>query len=67
MRRLWPGAPGWCERGSSKERGTCVRNKETAVVRLDADRFGTEALAGLDGFSHLEIVHHFDRVPVERI
>lgn len=41
--------------------------KETAVIRLDADRFGPEALAGLDGFSHLEVVYHFDRVPVERI
>ncbi|MER6284062.1 SAM-dependent methyltransferase [Streptomyces sviceus] len=41
--------------------------KESAVIRLDADRFGPEALAGLDGFSHLEIVYHFDRVPVDRI
>ncbi|GLP65728.1 hypothetical protein TUSST3_23480 [Streptomyces sp. TUS-ST3] len=25
------------------------------------------AVGGLDGFSHLEVVYHFDRVPVERI
>jgi tRNA (Thr-GGU) A37 N-methylase len=24
-------------------------------------------VGGLDGFSHLEVVYHFDRVPVERI
>ncbi|MFE5298514.1 SAM-dependent methyltransferase [Streptomyces sp. NPDC056632] len=39
----------------------------TAVVRLDAARFGPEALAGLDAFSHLEVVYHFDRVPEEGI
>ncbi|MGW6391053.1 SAM-dependent methyltransferase [Streptomyces sp. NPDC055103] len=33
-----------------------------AVVRLDAASFGPEALAGLDAFSHLEVVYHFDRV-----
>ncbi|MER6981398.1 SAM-dependent methyltransferase [Streptomyces carpinensis] len=38
-----------------------------AVIRLDADRFGPDALAGLDAFSHLEVVYHFDRVPVEKI
>lgn len=40
---------------------------ETAVIRLDADRFGPEALFGLEDFSHLEVVFHFDRVPVEKI
>ena len=34
-----------------------------AVIRLDGERFGPEAVAGLDGFSHLEVVFHFDRVP----
>ncbi|GEB58241.1 SAM-dependent methyltransferase [Streptomyces gardneri] len=33
-----------------------------SVVRLDAEAFGPEALAGLDAFSHLEVVYHFDRV-----
>jgi tRNA-Thr(GGU) m(6)t(6)A37 methyltransferase TsaA len=39
----------------------------SAVIRLDAARFGPEALAGLDAFSHVEVVYHFDRVPEERI
>ncbi|MBK6018238.1 SAM-dependent methyltransferase [Streptomyces sp. MBT53] len=38
-----------------------------AVIRLDGSRFGPDALAGLDAFSHLEVVYHFDRVPVEKI
>jgi tRNA-Thr(GGU) m(6)t(6)A37 methyltransferase TsaA len=38
-----------------------------AVIRLDGDRFGPEALYGLDGFSHIEVVFHFDRVPAEKI
>ncbi|MEU4280147.1 SAM-dependent methyltransferase [Streptomyces tanashiensis] len=33
-----------------------------SIVRLDAEAFGPEALAGLDAFSHLEVVYHFDRV-----
>jgi tRNA-Thr(GGU) m(6)t(6)A37 methyltransferase TsaA len=37
-----------------------------AVIRLD-DRFGPDALAGLDAFSHVEVVYHFDRVPVEQV
>ncbi|MFJ3979692.1 SAM-dependent methyltransferase [Streptomyces sp. NPDC090021] len=41
--------------------------RETAVIRLDGGRFGPEALHGLEDFSHVEVVHHFDRVPVERI
>ena len=32
-----------------------------------ADRFGPEALTGLDGFSHVEVIYHFDRVPVEKV
>ncbi|MGW6406534.1 SAM-dependent methyltransferase [Streptomyces vinaceus] len=41
--------------------------RETAVIRLDSGRFGPEALYGLADFSHLEVVYHFDRVPVEKI
>ena len=33
-----------------------------AVVELDPARFGTEAVAGLGAFSHLEVVFLFDRV-----
>ena len=32
-----------------------------AVIRLDAERFGPEAVAGLAEFSHLEVVYVFDR------
>jgi tRNA (Thr-GGU) A37 N-methylase len=35
--------------------------------QLDTERFGPEALYGLDGFSHIEVVFHFDRVPAEKI
>jgi len=35
---------------------------ETCVVALDGERFGPEALAGLDAFSHIEVVYLFDRV-----
>ncbi|MFN3862881.1 MAG: SAM-dependent methyltransferase [Erythrobacter sp.] len=38
-----------------------------AVIALDAERFGPEALAGLDGFSHAEVIFLFDRVPDEKI
>ncbi|MFI9047131.1 SAM-dependent methyltransferase [Streptomyces sp. NPDC053427] len=42
-------------------------NGVEAVIRLDAAQFTEEALYGLDAFSHLEVVFHFDRVPVEKI
>ena len=35
----------------------------TARIELDASRFSDESLAGLDEFSHVEIVFVFDRVP----
>jgi tRNA (Thr-GGU) A37 N-methylase len=38
----------------------------TSVIRLDG-RFSPESLSGLDGFSHVEVVFFFDRVPVDRI
>ncbi|MFI1170933.1 SAM-dependent methyltransferase [Streptomyces melanogenes] len=40
---------------------------ESAVIRLDAEQFGPEALFGLADFSHLEVVYHFDRVAPEKI
>jgi tRNA-Thr(GGU) m(6)t(6)A37 methyltransferase TsaA len=33
-----------------------------ATIELDAERFGPEAVAGLDEFSHVEVVFVFDRV-----
>lgn len=38
-----------------------------AAIELDAARFGPEALAGLDAFSHAEVIFLFDRVPDETI
>ena len=38
---------------------------ESRIV-LD-DRFGADALQGLDAFSHVEVIFHFDRVEPERI
>jgi tRNA (adenine37-N6)-methyltransferase len=35
---------------------------ETATIELDAAQFGVEAAAGLDAFSHVEVVYLFDRV-----
>jgi tRNA-Thr(GGU) m(6)t(6)A37 methyltransferase TsaA len=35
--------------------------KVQAVIRLDADRFGAEAVAGLGEFTHLEVVYVFHR------
>lgn len=35
---------------------------ERALIRLDAARFTEQALAGLDAFSHLEVVFLFHRV-----
>ncbi|TKJ19040.1 SAM-dependent methyltransferase [Blastococcus sp. CCUG 61487] len=34
----------------------------TSTITLDADRFGPEALLGLEEFSHVEVVYVFDRV-----
>jgi tRNA (adenine37-N6)-methyltransferase len=38
-----------------------------ASVTLDGDRFGPEALKGLDAFSHIEVVYLFDRVAPEKV
>lgn len=38
-----------------------------ATLELDPDRFTDEALAGLEDFSHIEVIFVFDRVPDEKI
>lgn len=38
-----------------------------ATIELDAARFGPDALAGLDEFSHVEVVFVFDRVDEARV
>jgi len=37
-----------------------------STVSLDASRFSPDALAGLDQYSHVEVVYHFDRVAPEQ-
>ena len=36
-------------------------------VTLDPACFGPDATAGLDSFSHVEVVYHFDRVPDDEV
>lgn len=38
-----------------------------SIIELDAAHFGADALAGLDAFSHAEILFLFDRVTAETI
>lgn len=38
-----------------------------AHIELDENKFGPEALYGLDTFSHAEVIFLFDRVPDEKI
>jgi tRNA-Thr(GGU) m(6)t(6)A37 methyltransferase TsaA len=40
---------------------------ERATIRLDADRFTADAVAGLDAFSHLEVIYLFDRVDPDAV
>ncbi len=42
-------------------------DQETVSVQLDPDRFSPEALAGLDSFSHVEVIFFMDQVPREKI
>jgi tRNA-Thr(GGU) m(6)t(6)A37 methyltransferase TsaA len=39
---------------------------ESKVI-LDSAIFGPDATAGLDDFSHVEVVYHFDRVPDDEV
>ena len=41
-------------------------DREVAEIVL-APRFSPEALAGIDDFSHLEVIFHFDQVPENEI
>lgn len=38
-----------------------------SMIRIDADQFGEESVAGLEAFSHLEVVYHFDQVDRAKI
>jgi tRNA-Thr(GGU) m(6)t(6)A37 methyltransferase TsaA len=39
----------------------------TSSITLDPDRFGADSLAGLDEFSHVEVVYVFDRVGEDEV
>jgi tRNA-Thr(GGU) m(6)t(6)A37 methyltransferase TsaA len=38
----------------------------TSRIELDAERFGPDALAGLEAFSHVEVIVHFHRADPAR-
>lgn len=38
-----------------------------SLVELDANQFDTSALAGIESFSHIEILFYFDQVPDSKI
>lgn len=38
-----------------------------STIELDDDRFTPEVLAGLDAFSHVEVLFHFDRVDEAKV
>ncbi len=40
---------------------------ERAAIVLDEARFTPEAIAGLDAFSHIEVVFHFHQVAEEKV
>lgn len=42
-------------------------DRVTATICLDSDRFGPDALRGLDTFSHVEVVYLFDRVDPDSV
>ena len=41
--------------------------RSLSTIELDPNRFGPDALAGLNAFSHAEIVFLFDKVPLDKI
>ena len=51
-----------CVRGGRTDRLDDDWGSIVSVIELDASRFTPDALLGLDQFSHVEVVFHFDRV-----
>jgi tRNA-Thr(GGU) m(6)t(6)A37 methyltransferase TsaA len=52
---------GWVRGGRTQPQDDSW-DREEAGIELDGS-FGADALAGLDGFSHIEVIFHFDQVP----
>jgi tRNA-Thr(GGU) m(6)t(6)A37 methyltransferase TsaA len=42
-------------------------DREQAVIELDSGQFQADALAGLEDFSHVEVLFHFHQVAEEKI
>jgi len=42
-------------------------DSEVCSIGLDPNRFTADSLAGLDAFSHVDVVYHFDRVDESEI
>lgn len=55
-----------CVRGGRAEVADDHWGGEVARIEL-TDAFGPEALFGLSDFSHVEVIFHFDRVPLSKI
>ena len=39
----------------------------TSTIELDTSRFEANAVAGLDQFSHIEVIYYFDKVSLDKI
>jgi tRNA (adenine37-N6)-methyltransferase len=57
---------GWVRGGRTQAEDDNWDSEEARIV-LDEARFGPEALAGLEGFSHVEVVFLFDRLPESEV
>ncbi len=42
-------------------------DRESSTIHFDSQQVGKEALAGLEEFSHVEVIFHLDRVPVDKV
>lgn len=57
---------GWV-RGGRSEAEDDAWDAERAAIELDAEWLNAEALMGLEGFSHAEVVFQFDRLPESEV
>ena len=54
-------------RGGRRAPRDDARDTEVCEIELDADRFTSETLAGLDSFSHVEVVFQFHLVDEDAV
>ncbi len=55
-----------CDRAEPRPR-TTYWDAVVAAIELDASQFTADALAGLDAFSHVEVLYLFDRVDPDEV